>query len=104
MRIRKKDTEEFLADESSVVRHFLPSDASFSITFLRVEGTHENSSEAEIAYYVKKGDGIIKRNGKIEELETEDVFYVGKKDHVLEGDMELLVIRNPPAEHPEEQL
>jgi len=104
LRIRKKDTDEFVADESSIVRHFLPADASFSITFLRVEGTHENSSEAEIAYYVLEGEGIIKKNGKIEELEEEDVFYVGRKNHTLEGGMKLLAVRSPPSEHPEEQL
>lgn len=104
MRIKKKDTEEFEVDESSVFRHFLPENASFSISFLDVEGTHENSSEAEVAYYVLSGEGVVKKKGKIVELEKEDVYYAADSSHVLEGSMELLVVRIPPAESPEEDI
>lgn len=104
MRIKKKDTEKIKTDQSSVIRHFLPENATFSITELRIDGEHRNNSEAEIAYYVKKGEGIIKKENHIEELEKEDVYYAGKKNHKLEGAMELLVVRTPPAKQPEQQL
>ncbi len=104
MRIKKKDTEEFKVDESSVLRHFLPEESSFSISFLDVDGVHENSSEAEIAYFVLEGQAVVKLDKRIVELSKDEVFYVGNEEHVIEGKTKVLVVRSPPAEKPEEEL
>ncbi len=104
MRINKKDTEKFEKDKSSVFRHFLPEESSFSISFLDIDGVHEKGSDSEVAYYVMKGSGILKLEERIVELSEDEVFYAGEKNHVLEGCMELMVVRVPPAQSSEQVL
>ena len=104
MRVKQNDTETFELDNTSVVKHFLSKDIPFSISLLSVSGTHENTSVAEIGYYVLEGNGIIKKDIEITEVEEGDAFYAKKKPHTVEGDMELVVVRTPPAEDPKDEL
>ena len=104
MKIRNTDTETFRPDESSVLKHYLGDRGSFSISILDIDGTHRNTSEAEIAYYVLEGEGIIHLESKIIDMDEKEVVYVGKNHHTLEGNMKLLAVRNPSAEKPEQAL
>ncbi len=105
MRIKRDDAEDFEPDKSSVLRHYAPDDAAgCSITQVEIDGTHENASEAELTYYVLSGEGHAHLDGRIVEMDEGDVVYAGKDDHTLEGKMQLLAVRIPAAETPDEAL
>ncbi|MCJ7450120.1 MAG: hypothetical protein MUP58_00040 [Candidatus Nanohaloarchaeota archaeon QJJ-9] len=104
MRIRRNDTEEYNPDESSVIEHYLREGTSFSMSRLKVDGTHRNESKAEIAYYVLEGDGHIHVGDEIIDMEEKDVVYAKEESHTLEGEMELLVVRKPPVESKDQDL
>lgn len=90
MRIKKKDSEEFRPDKTSVAREYPLEDSEFSISVLEIDGTHEVDPEKDTAYFVLEGDGHVHLEGNIKQLEVEDVVYTGQKEHVLEGDLKVL--------------
>ncbi|MDY6778341.1 MAG: hypothetical protein SVU32_06745, partial [Candidatus Nanohaloarchaea archaeon] len=59
MKLRRNDAEDFQLDETTVLRHYPPDDASFSISILDVDGTHKREPERETAYYVLGGSGHL---------------------------------------------
>lgn len=90
MRIKKKDSEEFRPDNTSVARDYPIEGSNLSISVVEIDGTHEVEPERDTAYFVLEGDGHVHLNGNIKQLDAEDVVYVGSKEHVLEGDMKVL--------------
>lgn len=98
MRLKREDAEELVPDRSTVLEHLLTDDASFSLSLLTVEGTHENTPDSETAYFIVDGDGQIALGDRIIELDQDDVVYIGTQEHTLEGDLKIVAVQSPPTD------
>lgn len=98
MRLKRRDSETVKPDTSTMLEHFLKDDASFSMSILTVEGTHENTPDSETAYYVVDGDGQIDRGDQIIELEPDMVVYIGTDHHTIEGTLKILAVQSPSTD------
>ncbi|MDY6789042.1 MAG: hypothetical protein SVV03_03690 [Candidatus Nanohaloarchaea archaeon] len=94
MKIKKKDSEEFRPDETSVVREYILDDSDLSVEVVDIDGTHEVDPDSEeTVYYTLEGEGHIHLSNRIIEMEKGDLVHLNRQKHTLEGDLTVLKVK-----------